>query len=154
MNHPAQDLAGLAQQILGHSLVVFLSHHDEAYQAAPDNARALIAEMTTLSAQRLTAATDEELRRRREVLGERVDIRLAAEVGSEGCRSHLGIQRGEALGPARDADDVPSAGPQGPHRRLADPRTRPGHHSTPRRHAPTLPVRSAADCDVTFPGRC
>ena len=68
MNHPAQDLAGLARQILGHSLVVFLSHHDEVYKAAPGNAREVIAEMAALSTRRLAAATDEELRRRREVL--------------------------------------------------------------------------------------
>lgn len=68
MNHPAQDLAGLARQILGHSMVVFLSHHDEAYQAAPENARELIAEINALAARRLAAASDEDLRRRRMVL--------------------------------------------------------------------------------------
>ena len=65
MNHPAQDLAGLARQILGHSLVVFLSHHDEARLAAPDNADAVIAEMSALAAQRLATTSDEDLRRRR-----------------------------------------------------------------------------------------
>ncbi|WP_338544915.1 hypothetical protein V6W80_17215 [Pseudomonas benzopyrenica] len=68
MNHPAQDLAGLARQILGQSLVVFLSHYQEARQAAPENERELIAEINALAAQRLAAATDEDLRRRRMVL--------------------------------------------------------------------------------------
>ncbi len=68
MNHPAQDLAGLARQILGHSMVVFLSHHDEARQAAPENARELIAEINALAAQRMADATDDDLRRRKMVL--------------------------------------------------------------------------------------
>jgi len=66
MNHPAQDLAGLARQILGHSMVVFFSHHDEARLVAPDDADAVIAEMATLAAQRLATASDEDLRRRRD----------------------------------------------------------------------------------------
>lgn len=90
MNHPAQDLAGLARQILGHSLVVFLSHHDEAYQAAPDNARALIAEMTALSTSRLAAATDEELRRRREVL---LAVYTNAASTRHACRGFQSAQR-------------------------------------------------------------
>lgn len=90
MNHPAQDLAGLARQILGHSLVVFLSHHDEAYQAAPDDARALIAEMTALSTTRLAAATDEELRRRREVL---LAVYTNAASTRHACRGFQSAQR-------------------------------------------------------------
>ena len=68
MNHPAQDLAGLARQILVHSLVVFLSHYQEARQAAPENESELIAEINALAAQRMSTATDEDLRRRRMVL--------------------------------------------------------------------------------------
>lgn len=90
MNHPAQDLAGLARQILGHSLVVFLSHHDEAHQAAPENARELIAEMAALSAQRLAAATDEELRRRWRVLEEQRSQCFGRISAAQGRRSGRG----------------------------------------------------------------
>ncbi|WP_288477128.1 hypothetical protein [uncultured Pseudomonas sp.] len=112
MNHPAQDLAGLARQILGHSLVVFLSHHDEAHQVAPDNARALIAEMAALSAHRLAAATDEELRRRREVL---LAVYTNAASTRHACRGYQSAQRPGSRPGARiwkDRSAVNKAGEQ------------------------------------------
>ncbi len=112
MNHPAQDLAGLARQILGHSLVVFLSHHDEAYQAAPGNAREVIAEMAALSARRLAAATDEELRRRREVL---LAVYTNAASTRHACRGYQSAQRpGSRLGARiwKDRSAVNKAGEQ------------------------------------------
>ncbi|WP_273808783.1 MULTISPECIES: hypothetical protein [unclassified Pseudomonas] len=107
MNHPAQDLAGLARQILGHSMVVLLSHHDKAHQAAPDNARELIAEMTTLSAQRLAAATDEELRRRWQVLEEQRSQCFGRISAAQGLRSGRG--RGDRFKSWRDTSTIDRA---------------------------------------------
>jgi len=90
MNHPAQDLAGMARQILGHSLVVFLSHHDEARQAAPDNGQELIDEMRALAAQRMAAATDDDLRRRKMVLQ---DIYTNASSRGRACRGYHTARR-------------------------------------------------------------
>lgn len=107
MNHPAQDLAGLARQILGHSLVVLLSHHDKAYQAAPENARALIAEMNALSAQRLGSATDEELRRRWQVLEEQRSQCFGRISAAQGLRSGRG--RGDRFRAWRDSSTIDRA---------------------------------------------
>jgi len=68
MNHSSQDLTRLARQILGHSLVVFLCHHDEARAAAPDNAEELIATINALAAQRMANATIEQLLQRKSLL--------------------------------------------------------------------------------------
>ena len=107
MNHPTQDLAGLARQILGHSLVVLLSHHDKAYQAAPGNARELIAEMASLSAQRLAAATDEELRRRWQVLEEQRSQCFGRISAAQGLRSGRG--RGDRFRSWRDTSTIDRA---------------------------------------------
>jgi len=90
MNHPAHDLAGLARQILGHSLVVFFSHHDEACQAAPENARELIAEIDALAAQRLASASDDDLRRRKMVLQ---DVYTNAASRAHACRGYHAARR-------------------------------------------------------------
>src|ERR1051325_9773202 len=96
MNHPAQVLAGLARQILGHSLVVFLSHHDEAYQAAPENARELISEINALAAQRMTEATDDDLRCRKMVLQ---SLYTNAASTAHACRGYQSARRpGSRLG--------------------------------------------------------
>jgi len=96
MNHPAQDLAGLARLILGQGMVVFLSHHDEARQAAPDDAAAVIAEMDALAAQRLATASDEDLRRRRMVLQE---LYTNAASAAHACRGYQSTRRpGSRLG--------------------------------------------------------
>ena len=89
-----------------------------------------------------------------QVLGERGDVGRTREVGRERGRSHLGIQRGEPLRAARDADDVPPARAERPDHRLADPGTCPRHHSASGRHGSTLPGRADTHCDVTFPRRC
>ncbi|MBA1179554.1 hypothetical protein G7008_03460 [Pseudomonas psychrotolerans] len=112
MNHPAQDLAGLARQILGHSLVVFLSHHDEAQQAAPENARELIAEINALAAERLAAASDEDLRRRRMVLQ---SLYTNAASTAHACRGYQSSRRpGSRLGGRvwKDRSSVNKAGEQ------------------------------------------
>ena len=107
MNHPAQELAGLARQILGHSLVVLLSHHDKAYQAAPENARVLIAEMNAVSAQRLGSATDEELRRRWQVLEEQRSQCFGRISAAQGLRSGRG--RGDRFRAWRDTSTIDRA---------------------------------------------
>lgn len=110
MNHSAYDLAGLARQILGHSMVVFLSHHDEARQAAPDDAAAVIAEMDVLAAQRLASATDEDLRRRRMVLQE---LYMNAAGTARACRGYQAARRpGSRLG-GRIWKDRSSVNPAG-----------------------------------------
>lgn len=112
MNHPAQDLAGLARQILGHSLVVFFNHHEEAFLAAPDDADALIAEMNTLAAQRLATASDEDLRRRRMVLQE---LYMNAASAAKACRGYQSARRpGSRLGGRiwKDRSSVNRAGEQ------------------------------------------
>ncbi|TCQ94102.1 hypothetical protein [Pseudomonas sp. JUb52] len=112
MNHPAQDLAGLARQILGHSLVVFLSHHDEARLAAPDNADAVIAEMSALAAQRLATTSDEDLRRRRMVLQ---SLYTNAASTAHACRGYQSARRpGSRLGGRiwKDRSSVNKAGEQ------------------------------------------
>lgn len=112
MNHPAQDLAGLARQILGHSLVVFFSHHDEARLAAPDDAAAVIAEMDALAAQRLATASDEELRRRRMVLQ---SLYTNAASTAHACRGYQSARRpGSRLGGRvwKDRSSVNKAGEQ------------------------------------------
>lgn len=87
MNHPAHDLAVLASKILGGSLVVFLSHHDEARAAAPDNAQELIDEMNALAAERMAGATDEELRRRKAVLLDQYQNSASARHACRGYRA-------------------------------------------------------------------
>lgn len=112
MNHPAQDLAGLARQILGHSLVVLLSHHDEACQAAPENARELIAEINALAAQRLAAASDDDLRRRKMVLQ---SLYTNAASTAHACRGYQSARRpGSRLGGRiwKDRSSVNKAGEQ------------------------------------------
>lgn len=112
MNHAAHDLAGLARQILGHSLVVFLSHHDEARVAAPDDADAVIAEMKAIAAQRLTDATDEDLRRRKMVLQSAYTNSAST---AHACRGYQSARRpGSRLGGRiwKDRSSVNKAGEQ------------------------------------------
>ncbi|ALZ84493.1 hypothetical protein APT59_09870 [Pseudomonas oryzihabitans] len=112
MNHPAQDLAGLARQILGHSMMVFLSHHDEAHQAAPDNAQELIGQMRALAAQRMADATDDDLRRRKMVLQ---SLYTNAASTAHACRGYQSARRpGSRLGGRiwKDRSSVNKAGEQ------------------------------------------
>lgn len=87
MNHPAHDLAGLARQILGHSMMVLLSHQEQARLAAPDNAHDLINELNALAALRLGTASDEELRRRKEVLLAQYQNAASAKIACRGYQS-------------------------------------------------------------------
>ena len=112
MNHPAQDLTGLARQILGHSMMVFLSHHDEARQAAPDNAQELIDEMRALADQRMADATDDDLRRRKMVLQ---SLYTNAASTAHACRGYQSARRpGSRLGGRiwKDRSSVNKAGEQ------------------------------------------
>ncbi|HAC66484.1 MAG TPA: hypothetical protein DCP19_00560 [Pseudomonas sp.] len=112
MNHPAQDLAGLARQILGHSLVVFLSHYQEARQAAPENERELIAEINALAKQRMAAASDDDLRRRKMVLQ---SLYTNAASTAHACRGYQSARRpGARLGGRiwKDRSSVNKAGEQ------------------------------------------
>lgn len=90
MNQPLHELAGLASKILGRSLVVFLSHHDEARAVAPDNAQELIEQLNALAAQRMAGATDEQLRRRKEVL---LDQYQNAASARHACRGYHAARR-------------------------------------------------------------
>ncbi|KTT24241.1 hypothetical protein SB14R_10355 [Pseudomonas oryzihabitans] len=90
MSHPAPDLAALASKILGGSLAVFLSHHDEARAVAPDNAQELIEQLNALAAQRMAGATDEELRHRKEVL---LDQYQNAASARHACRGYHAARR-------------------------------------------------------------
>ncbi len=88
-----------------------------------------------------------------EELRQSVDVGIRREIRRERDGTSLRLQRRQAISPARDSDDLPSARAQPAHRRRADSRTCPRHHSASG-HTSTLAAAGPPECYVTFPHCC